>query len=102
MVYDIGRTTDPSAGPNQLLQQEERFVYRSRRGSSRKYERESKREWLNPSGDGTAPGYEWTYYLPGGSKEQLSVWQGMQTSQSGFCGSTGGTQVYLYPTEYST
>ncbi len=66
-------------------------------------ERESKREWSNPGGDGTAPGYAWTYYLLGGTKEQLSVWQGIQTSQSGFCGDTGGqSQVYLYPTEYLT
>ncbi len=66
-------------------------------------ERESKREWSNPGGDGTAPGYAWTYYLLGGTKEQLSVWQGIQTSQSGFCGDTGGqSQVYFYPTEYLT
>ncbi len=65
-------------------------------------ERESKREWLKPGGDGTAPGYEWTYYLLGGTKEQLSVWQGTQTSEVGFCGSTGGSQIYFYPTEYLT
>ncbi len=50
-----------------------------------------------------ALGHEWTYYLLGGTKEQLSVWQGTQTSQSGFCGDTGGqSQVYFYPTEYLT
>ncbi|MCB9217177.1 MAG: RHS repeat-associated core domain-containing protein [Candidatus Kapaibacterium sp.] len=64
-------------------------------------EREQKREWLTPAGDVTAPGYEWTYYLLGGSKEQMSVWKGMQTSESGFCGDTGtGSNVYLYPVEY--
>ncbi len=46
--------------------------------------------------------YPWTYYLLGGSKEQLSVWQGTQTSEVGFCGSTGGSQIYFYPTEYLT
>ena len=66
-------------------------------------EREQKREWLTPAGDVTAPGYEWTYYLLGGSKEQMSVWKGMQTSESGFCGDTGtGSNVYLYPVEYLT
>ncbi|MGE3802631.1 MAG: hypothetical protein AB7H80_16570 [Candidatus Kapaibacterium sp.] len=66
-------------------------------------EREQKREWLTPSGDVTAPGYEWTYYLLGGSKEQMSVWKGMQTSESGFCGDTGtGSNVYLYPEKYLT
>ena len=109
------------------LLMEERFGYSSWRGLSWKYEREDpnipvgpniweyryrynamgereqKREWLNPDGDGTAPGYGWTYYLLGGSKEQLSVWKGMQTSESGFCGDTGmGSEVYLYPTEYSS
>ena len=109
------------------LTMEERFGYSSWRGLSWKYEREDpnipvgpniweyryrynamgereqKREWLNPSGDGTAPGYEWTYYLLGGSKEQLSVWKGMQTSESEFCGSvTSGSYVYLYPIEYSS
>ena len=49
-----------------------------------------------------SPDRSWTYYLLGGTKEQLSVWQGIQTSQSGFCGSTGGSQVYFYPTEYLT
>ena len=110
-----------------MLYQEERFGYSSWRGLNWKYEREekgfpqgmpktweysyrynamsereSKREWLNPGGDGTAPGYEWTYYLLGGTKEQLSVWQGTQTSEVGFCGSTGGSQIYFYPTEYLT
>ena len=43
------------------------------------------------------------YYLLGGTKEQLSVWQGTQTSEVGFCGDTGGqSQVYFYPTEYLT
>ena len=46
--------------------------------------------------------YPWTYYLLGGSKEQLSVWQGTQTSEVGFCGSTRGSQIYFYPTEYLT
>ena len=162
-VYSIGRTTNPSAGPNQLLktqvsfggvptpytdytydtdgamnsrqnydansvlQQDEQFEYSSWRGLSWKYEREDltmpqgmpnqweyryrynatgereqKREWLNPAGDATAPGYEWTYYLLGAQKQQMSIWQGMQTSQLGFCGSTGGSQTYLYPTEYLT
>ena len=50
----------------------------------------------------SASRHEWTYYLLGGSKEQLSVWQGTQTSQSGFCGSTGGSQIYFYPEEYLT
>ena len=110
-----------------VLQQEEGFGYSSWRGLNWKYEREekgfpqgmpktweysyrynamsereSKREWSNPGGDGTAPGYAWTYYLLGGTKEQLSVWQGTQTSEVGFCGSTGGSQVYFYPTEYLT
>ena len=66
-------------------------------------EREQKREWLTPPGDVTAPGYAWTYYLLGGSKKQMSVWKGMQTSESGFCGDTGtGSNVYLYPVEYLT
>ncbi|MCB0713988.1 MAG: hypothetical protein KDD67_16805 [Ignavibacteriae bacterium] len=66
-------------------------------------EREQKREWLTPAGDVTAPGYEWTYYLTSGNKKQLSVWKGMQTSESGFCGDTGtGSNVYLYPEEYLT
>ncbi|MGE3801722.1 MAG: RHS repeat domain-containing protein, partial [Candidatus Kapaibacterium sp.] len=39
----------------------------------------------------------------GGAKEQLSLWKGMQTSESGFCGNLwSGSYVYLYPTEYST
>ena len=50
-----------------------------------------------------SPDRSWTYYLLGGTKEQLSVWQGTQTSQSGFCGDTGGqSQVYFYPTKYLT
>ncbi len=50
-----------------------------------------------------SPDRSWTYYLLGGTKEQLSVWQGIQTSQSGFCGDTGGqSQVYFYPEEYLT
>ncbi len=42
-------------------------------------ERESKREWLNPAGDGTAPGYEWTYYLLGRSKEQRAMYTGLRS-----------------------
>ena len=66
-------------------------------------EREQKREWLTPAGDVTAPGYEWTYYLLGGSKEQMSMWKGMQTTEAGFCSDTGtASNVYLYPEEYLT
>ena len=50
----------------------------------------------------SASRHEWTYYLLGGTKEQLSVWQGTQTSEVGFCGSTRGDDVYFYPTEYLT
>ena len=50
----------------------------------------------------SASRHEWTYYLLGGTKEQLSVWQGTQTSEVGFCGSTRGSQIYFYPTEYLT
>ena len=68
-------------------------------------EREQKRETLHPGMDSTAAnGYEWTYYLLGGSKEQLSVWKGLQTSDATFCGMPGGggTYVHLYPNEYLT
>ena len=57
---------------------------------------------MRNSASSSASRHEWTYYLLGGSKEQLSVWQGTQTSEVGFCGSTGGSQIYFYPTEYLT
>src|SRR5690606_14752678 len=62
------------------------------------------RETLNPGGDGTASnGYSWTYYLLGGNKQQLSVWEGLQTSDATFCGHPGtGSYVHLYPSEYIT
>ena len=46
-------------------------------------ERESKREWLNPAGDGTAPGYEWTYYLLGRSKEERAMYTGLRSFRKG-------------------
>ena len=57
---------------------------------------------MRNSASSSASRHEWTYYLLGGTKEQLSVWQGTQTSEVGFCGSTRGDDVYFYPTEYLT
>ena len=65
--------------------------------------REQKRQTLTPEGDDiAAEGYDWTCRLLDGSKQQLSVWKGLQTSDQTFCSTPAGSHVYLYPTEYLT
>ena len=65
-------------------------------------EREQKRLYHAPLPDSTAGvTYPWEYYLLGGSKEQLSVWQGQQINRA-FCDTLNWRRVYLYPTEYIT
>jgi len=64
-------------------------------------EREGKRMYHHPTGDNVPfNAYPWVYYVLGGSKEQLSVWGGEQTSVAG-CDSSG-RRVYMYPMEYIT
>ncbi len=64
-------------------------------------EREQKRLYHAPQNDAqSGNAYPWTYYLLGGKKEQLSVWQGQQRSIV-TCGRTG-RNVFMYPTEYLT
>ncbi len=64
-------------------------------------EREQKRMYHGPQNDAqSGMAYPWTYYLLGGKKEQLSVWQGQQRSAP-TCSQTG-RNVFMYPTEYLT
>ena len=66
-------------------------------------EREQKRQTLTPMLDTmAAEGYDWTYYLLSGNKQQLSVWKGLQTSDPTFCNIPAGSHVFMYPSEYLT
>ncbi len=42
----------------------------------------------------------WVYYLLGGSGEQLSVWHGVESTDTLPCGLTIPNTVYMYPVEY--
>ncbi|MBS1538621.1 MAG: hypothetical protein JST20_12830 [Bacteroidetes bacterium] len=53
----------------------------------------------SPLGDGYAS-HNWNYYLLGGNKQQLAVYNGRETSRTD-CYSSGN-RVYFYPTEYLT
>lgn len=65
-------------------------------------EREQKRLYHAPLPDSTAgQPYPWVYYLLDGSKDQLAVWHGQQ-STSYLCDTVKLRNVFLYPTEYLT
>jgi len=64
-------------------------------------ERESKRHTVAPL-DGKLPlSHLWTYYLLGGNKQQLAVYNGRETSELDACSNTSH-RVHFYPTEYLT
>ena len=64
-------------------------------------EREQKRELENPGVTGTGlPGLSWSYYLLNGTKEQLSVWEGTETSGLTNCAWSTGPDIYFAPSEY--
>jgi len=64
-------------------------------------ERESKRHTVAPL-DGKLPlSHLWTYYLLGGNKQQLAVYNGRETSELDACSNTTH-RVHFYPTEYLT
>lgn len=60
-------------------------------------EREQKRLYDANQNDSTIR-YPWVYYMLGGAKEQLAVYNGQQTRKT-MCGDTG-RRVYLYPVHY--
>lgn len=63
-------------------------------------EREQKRLYHGPDPDSTAgKPYSWEYYLLGGNKQQLAVWQGQQINRA-YCDTLNFRRVYLYATEY--
>ncbi|MBI3259273.1 MAG: DUF4329 domain-containing protein [Ignavibacteriae bacterium] len=65
-------------------------------------ERESKRHVADPW-EGAYSGRTrlWTYYLLGGNKQQLAVYNGRETIETNVCSDTGH-RVHFYPTEYLT
>ncbi|MBI3259275.1 MAG: hypothetical protein HYZ54_07375 [Ignavibacteriae bacterium] len=65
-------------------------------------ERESKRHVADPwNGAYSGHTHLWTYYLLGGSKQQLAVYNGRETTETNACSDTGH-RVHFYPTEYLT
>lgn len=81
-----------------VSQSQWRWEYRYSAGG----ERESKRMVAAPlDGLGTNNAHPWTYYLLGGNKQQLAVYNGLETDIANACSDTGH-RVHFYPTEYLT
>ena len=64
-------------------------------------ERESKRNTIAPLDGIMNTSHLWTYYLLGGNKQQLAVYNGRETDVTDVCMNTGH-RVHFYPTEYLT
>ncbi|MBI3260447.1 MAG: hypothetical protein HYZ54_13390, partial [Ignavibacteriae bacterium] len=64
-------------------------------------ERESKRHTVAPLDGYGGYNHLWTYYLLGGNKQQLAVYNGRETIETNVC-SDIGHRVHFYPTEYLT
>ncbi len=64
-------------------------------------ERESKRHTVAPLDGLVNTNHLWTYYLLGGNKQQLAVYNGRETDVADVCMNTGH-RVHFYPTEYLT
>ena len=64
-------------------------------------ERESKRMVVAPLDDHSTLSHQWTYYLLSGSKQQLAVYNGRETSETDGCSNTDH-RVHFYPVEYLT
>lgn len=81
-----------------VSQSQWRWEYRYSAGG----ERESKRMVGAPlDGLGTNNTHPWTYYLLGGNKQQLAVYNGQETDVANACLDTGH-RVHFYPNEYLT
>ena len=64
-------------------------------------ERESKLHTVSPLDDHSTLSHLWTYYLLSGSKQQLAVYNGRETSETDGCSNTDH-RVHFYATEYLT
>ncbi|MBS1538623.1 MAG: DUF4329 domain-containing protein [Bacteroidetes bacterium] len=63
--------------------------------------RESKHNTIAPLDGILTTSHLWTYYLLGGNKQQLAVYNGRETSETDAC-SNNSHRVHYYPMEYLT